>query len=979
MTVQGLARLLRHLHVEFSDEDIRDVLWLAPHVDGSAVLAGEPTPARDSPGPSLPAGRQPGDPASRRSGRPPAPMTHGAGATHSYPAHLRPAGNPVSGSGVHGTSMRAPAAPALAGQLSLTKAMRPLNRKVGSRHGEVLDEEATASRIAEEHLWVPALKPAPTRWLDLALVVDGYESMSIWRRMVAELRDLLERLGAFKDVRFWILDHHENDPGRPGVRRQAGSPLRSPRELIDPAARRVIVVISDCLGPMWQSQAAQGVLADWARRGPVAIVQPLPQRLWAYSHARPVPARLRALQPGLPNGQLSWRGPSGGPLPGRGGSVPVPVLELDAVWLASWSRLLTASGAAPVDAMVVFAGGEPEPAGSDPPAEQKPLTPLQRVQRFRATASPEAVQLAHYLSAAPISLPVIRLVQQAMLKHTSPFPLAEVFLGGLLYRLDAPATIEPDDVQYDFHPGVRDVLLRRLLRSEALRTLRKVSAFVDAHFGQARDFRALLAGADLTGDLLIGPDSRPFAMVAAQVLRLLGGQYAETAARLSAALDGTAPPPAPVIASSSGPMPPDDTKPVGKPVAPTGPGGTYDERFAAALAQVSLHDRRSPRRPLACPYCYHAFAERDILFRCSGRAAVGSTACPPQPDPVLRREMGQSGLLPPVYPADGHRDEAVCPTCGWPSRTQVCPGCHSRLPARFRAVQGRLIALVGTSQAGKTAFMTVLIHELRHQAGEILNSSTIGADDTTQERFTSAYEWPLYKQSQLSFHHARRSGTQYIRPLVFRFTMDQRARFRPHSRELLLSFADSAGEDLVSLEKINLMARYLAAADAVLVLIDPLRFPDVRRRLGRRTPMPSPMRPEEEPVAAFNRITSLLLAGTGQERIDKPVAVVLSKVDALRLDPDSPLRRPSPLQPYFDETDNLAVQEQVKKLLKSWGGAGLDETARENYTRCRYFAVSALGVTPTEHNQIPPHGIRPYRAAEPFLWVLNQFGFVRSQ
>ena len=166
------------------------------------------------------------------------------------------------------------------------------------------------------------------------------------------------------------------------------------------------------------------------------------------------------------------------------------------------------------------------------------------------------------------------------------------------------------------------------------------------------------------------------------------------------------------------------------------------------------------------------------------------------------------------------------------------------------------------------------------------------------------------------------------------------------------------------------MARYLAAADAVLALIDPLRFPDVRERVSLRTPLPSPMRPEQEAVASFNRITALLLAGTGQQLIDKPVAVVLSKVDALSylLEPGSPLRKPRPLKPYFDEIDGLAVQEQVRTMLKNWGASGLDETARRHYSRCRYFGASALGSTPTENNRVADQG-PSYRVTDPCLWL----------
>jgi hypothetical protein len=977
MSALRFTDLLCRLGLEPGEEDVLDALWLASHLDVRSPAraegaVGAATP--DAPPREYPAGGVDEAPAVRRDAEQP-------GETE-YSLHLRPVGGAPSAGGDGAVAVRAPAAPALEGQLGLTKALRPLQRKVASRQLMLLDEEATATRIAEDGLWIPALTAAPTRWLEIALVVDGYESMAIWRKTITELRSLLEGLGTFRDVRHWVLDHPGDGPARPAVRKGAESALRSPRELIDPAGTRAILVISDCLGPMWRSHTAQRLLASWARHGPVAIIQPLPERLWCYSHARPVAARLHAFAPGVPNGRLVCLPPRGSSLHQRANAVPVPVLELDALWLASWSRLLAASGTDPMDAMVIFAGGDPETAPGDPAAETEPRTAAKRVSDFRATASPGAVRLAEFLSAAPISLPVIRLVQQEVLHTPSQSHLAEVFLGGLLCRHDGQKGADPDHVLYDFIPGVREILLQRMRRSDTLQTLEAVSRFVGARFGQARDFRALLFGADLGGEFLIGPDSMPFAKVAAQVLSALGGQYAQTAARLAAALPEARPsapgadvssPPAP---EETGPAAHDRAEAPEAPAIPVEPDDTEEEDFAAALERISFDDRRSKQRPLVCPYCYHAFAERDIPFRCSGRADGGRTPCPPERDENQER-MGQPAMLQPVFAADGRRDVAECPTCHIPTREQVCPACHSLLPAMFRAVQGRFIALVGPSQAGKTAFMTVLIHEMKHEVGELLNSATMGADAWTQERFVTYYEWPMYEQFKLNLTPPRRDR---IAPLVFRFTMNRR-RFRPHSYELLLSFADSAGEDLVSADKIELMARYLATADAVIVLIDPLQFSAVREQLRPETPMPMRARGKAEPVAVFDRITRLLQVSASQERIDKPVAIVLSKLDVLwqQLEPGHQLRRPKPMTPVFDNKDSLAMQETVRGLLERWGASAIDQAARKYYKQYRYFAVSALGVTPTADNQIPADGIQPYRVSEPFMWLLSQFGFIRPE
>jgi Double-GTPase 2 len=945
--VKHLADLMRKLDLEPTEEDVLDVLWLAsrigqpttgsprdeeegpgpPPVTTNATAQAEDEPLRDH-APSMP--RAPSEPEDSRREAGQAPSL--------YLMNLARTGDRQA------APIRAPAASALGDQLGLSRALRPLKRKRPSRHVRNLDEEATATRIAEERLWIPAMRPAPARWLELAVVVDGYESMSIWRQLISEFRAVLEGLGAFSDVRFWILGQIGGDPPRPGVRRGGPySPLRSAGELRDPVGRRAVIVISDCLGPLWRSGSAQRQLADWGRSQPVAILQPLPQRLWAYSHARPVPVTLRAPRAGAPNSQLACEGwvPAGGPVRNP---VPVPVLELSADWLASWSRLVSASGTSGVSSMAVLTSHEDAPAGGAVTARETSSDPRALVQRFRATVSPEAFQLAVYLAAVPISLPVIRLVQRAMLKTPQLSQVAEVFLGGLLRRKDREIVADPDMVQYEFATDeVREILLRRLRRNDAIKVLLAVSEFMDVRFGQARDFRALLAGRNVAGDYLVNEDSRPFALVAERVLRRLGGQYIAPADCLAAALDGQQ--------GNDAPAPPRVSQPV----------------------------PRSTQHPLVCPYCYHAFAERDIRFRCSGRARVGRTPCKPERDETLEELMGETAsLLPPVFHPGKPADEAACPRCGQPTRAQICPRCHSRLPAAFRSVQGRLIALAGPSLAGKTAFMTVLIHELRHRAGELLNAATTGADERTHERFVRDYESPLYRKSLL-FTRTTTAGQDYIQPLVFRFMLDQQSLLRRRPKELLLSFADGAGEDLVSPDKVELMTRYLGAADAVVALIDPLQFPPVRDALGRGNALPPVLKPDQ--ISAFEKITGLLLEGSGRTVIDKPVAIVVTKLDEVQglLAPDSVLRAPAELSPYFNQPDSAAVQEQVEYMLSEWGAARLIQVVRENYGCSRFFAVSSLGFPPVSKNRVAPQGIQPYRVTDPFIWLLNQFSFVPSQ
>ena len=59
----------------------------------------------------------------------------------------------------------------------------------------------------------------------------------------------------------------------------------------------------------------------------------------------------------------------------------------------------------------------------------------------------------------------MRLIQYTVLPQSRPADLAEVFLSGLLRRVAEPGQAV---VEFEFHTGVREILLATLRRAEAL-------------------------------------------------------------------------------------------------------------------------------------------------------------------------------------------------------------------------------------------------------------------------------------------------------------------------------------------------------------------------------------------------------------------------------------------------------------------------------------------------------------------------------
>jgi GTPase SAR1 family protein len=393
---------------------------------------------------------------------------------------------------------------------------------------------------------------------------------------------------------------------------------------------------------------------------------------------------------------------------------------------------------------------------------------------------------------------------------------------------------------------------------------------------------------------------------------------------------------------------------------------------------------------LACPYCYDSFRERAIEFRCTGRAGPNGT-CPRSRDPVLVERIGLSTPVPPAFPGDGRKLTATCPTCRGPTNYRICPRCHSQLPVHFGKVDSRLIAMIGAKESGKTVYMTVLIHELMHRVGQQFDAAVVGSDDNTRRQFTADYEEKLYRRRELFDTTQSAAATRNRRaPLVFRFTTERtglRGRRPAHS---ILSFFDTAGEDLVSEQSVHLNVRYLTSADGIILLLDPLQM-----RGARRLALPGTEPAEggsgagaaagagpghDPPVNVLSRVTELLRGQLKRpsDRIQTPIAVAFSKIDTLRhsFPEGSALRRqPSPA-PAFDTADSVAVHEHVQALLHRWEGGQLDQILRHGYTRYRYFALSALGESPTSDRRVSELGIQPYRVQDPFLWLLSELGTI---
>lgn len=273
---------------EFDATALADVLWLA------ARGAADPDDVFAAPSPHQPAEAAPTHEAE---GLAPPPAGTGR-ALHERldGASSRVRGDPVATARASGLPLA----------LEVTRALRPWKRPWRQGRRTELDVDATVDDYARSGELLPVFTPAPERWFDLVLVVDRSPAMRVWRETIADFTAILDRLGAFRTLQ--VRDLGFGDDGGLELLDGQGR-LMSPGQLRSPDGRRLVVVVSDCAAPGWREAAVWRQLRDWALSTPVALLNPLPSKLWRRTGLDLPAVRVSNGAPGSANSRLDFDPP----------------------------------------------------------------------------------------------------------------------------------------------------------------------------------------------------------------------------------------------------------------------------------------------------------------------------------------------------------------------------------------------------------------------------------------------------------------------------------------------------------------------------------------------------------------------------------------------------------------------------------------------------------------------------------------------
>ncbi len=519
----AVERLVNHLEnsglrkrLELSDQDIADTLWFALQM-GVEKIQSPVKPTESVP-----------EPIFENTINYTSEVVENSVDIYTEPANLLPkTSHPEENT--EGLPFQVPAAPALPNKLKISKALRPLMRKVPSHSQSILDIESTVNRIVDalivkQDIWLPITKPQSERWLTLDLVVEENNSSFIWQETINELNQTLENYGIFRTVRSWSLSNNEEGNLQLINRKKGNRKNQFPysyRKLCHSNGRGLILLISDCVSSIWQQPTIYNWLHKLSNQSPIAMMQLLPERLWLSSElGLGYKVKLSALNPGVPNSQLIYSEDLD-----IDQTLILPIISLEPESIKAWAKVVAGYGRSQTSAIVLDMDFVKAQVGQIPTSRISEISPETIVDRFLATASPTAQKLAGLMAAVPVSLPVVHLIQKTMLPKSTSVNVAEVFLSGMIEKKNNDREVD----EYNFVPGVRKLLNQAMRLGETEKVLDVVSEYIAEKMGLSiKSFTALLLE---TRNLNLEKQNNllPFANIAVEVLRNLGGKYAEFA------------------------------------------------------------------------------------------------------------------------------------------------------------------------------------------------------------------------------------------------------------------------------------------------------------------------------------------------------------------------------------------------------------------------------------------------------------------
>ncbi|MDP4143308.1 MAG: hypothetical protein Q8936_02320 [Bacillota bacterium] len=390
---------------------------------------------------------------------------------------------------------------------------------------------------------------------------------------------------------------------------------------------------------------------------------------------------------------------------------------------------------------------------------------------------------------------------------------------------------------------------------------------------------------------------------------------------------------------------------------------------------------------ITCPYCFIRFTTNEVLFRAS-HAEEGDPEYEMKIDKLLNeyREGLDMDVLPELnaiispmelpresrFEVDGVLLE-VKDKYDKVSKERLCPYCHNILPNTSGRGPTKVISVIGSSQAGKSVYMTSLLYTLERYTAERFNASLTAG--------SSKYNEEIKQNQRIIFEYNKMldpTPKQHIDPLI------ENLKFKDDSRPAgTFVFYDIPGEGMSDQVYIDKHGAHIKNSDGIIFLVDPLQMRSIRKKLtitNKEDKGDFTERYQEPKDIVVNLIENFIMKQSG-ERTNIPTAVVVTKSDMLKnlndedyISENSNAFRNCEHKTFFNFNEFDNIDGEIKRFMSKVNSPfkGVMDTY---FSNTAYFAVSALGGNP-RNLSMGDGVVTPIRVDEPFLWLLYQMGYI---
>jgi hypothetical protein len=334
--------------------------------------------------------------------------------------------------------------------------------------------------------------------------------MDVWIEMSSEYQKLLSNVRVFRDVQVIYVDSNREELKFFKDKKQTKA--FSIKELTNFHNDKLIFLITDMLSLSWKSGDAFSLFSKLYRNIPLYIIQVLPYRLWRSTELKKASISTLSSKEPYPTSK-SYSSEIDYLLKALGGdknSLRLPLVNFELSYLKVIGKTLKAKEGNRIDGAILDFDDISEESKEN---SQKDLTAYERVDRFFSNSSPKAQKLAKSLTAVPLNLAIMRMIQEKIVGETGNIYIAEVINSNLL-------TKKNDIFQYD--DEVHDVLFKLLGREQALDIVYKNSDYIQENLNTQFGFKALLRGDIDLDKIEMSDNDKVFASISCKILKSIG-------------------------------------------------------------------------------------------------------------------------------------------------------------------------------------------------------------------------------------------------------------------------------------------------------------------------------------------------------------------------------------------------------------------------------------------------------------------------